>query len=639
MAVAPCVPHNEQRRLAKLWSLNILDTPAECRFDRITRIAAKLFNVPTCLVSLVDADRQWFKSIVGLDAPETSREVSFCGHAILQDDIFEVSNALEHPLFKTNPLVLGPPNIRFYAGCPVPGPDGSYNIGTLCLLAPFPKTLTAEERAMFCDLADMVQKELFFKELSVAQDAALDASRSKSAFLASMSHEIRTPLNAIIGMAEMLEYSKLDDDQKDALGTISVASDSLLALINGILDFSKIESGALVLESVPFMVGTIAQNACMISRPSASRKGLEIVCNVDDNLATTVVLGDALRLQQALINLIGNAVKFTASGHVTVSARRLLPDMAIPKCLEETKACKQMETYANSLHLTASGSVASDSARDDSCTSIACDPISIWFSVEDTGVGIPPERLGAVFEPFVQAERNTTRQYGGTGLGLAITRDVVAMMHGQIGVESEYGHGTTFHFYVKLQQPCNASAVEQIKSNSPLTMNFRKMNSSGKLVMDNHDSGADVESDSKHTNSDGKPDTVQSGRTRTVLVVEDNPVNQKVIARQLKRIGVEYELACDGLEAVELLRKPHHYGLVFMDVQMPGLDGIEASRLVRQYEEENGMVQHTRIYAMTACSFDDDYKKCMVYMDGFISKPLRVAALKGALQENDIIDT
>ncbi len=399
---APQKPPDETARLAALRRLAILDTPSEERFDRITRIAQRLFDVPIAIVSLVDEDRQWFKSCQGLDVTETSRDVSFCGHAILDNHVFVIEDARQDERFHDNPLVTGGPRIRFYAGAPLATVDG-LRLGMLCIISPKPRDFDEGARACLRDLSEIVRQELIMSDLSRARDAAVEASRAKSQFLAGLSHEIRTPLNVVIGMSELLEENQLNGEQRDRIETIRASANALLALINDILDLSKIEASQLELECTAFQPENVVQAALRLIQPSARAKRLRL--DHSSPGLDTWTLGDPNRLRQVLLNLLNNAVKFTRRGHVRLEL----------SVLEQTP-----------------------------------DHVQLRLLVEDTGIGVFPEHVAKVFSAFQQADTSITRRFGGTGLGLTISQRIVTAMGGQIQLESLPGKGTRFWFDVTL---------------------------------------------------------------------------------------------------------------------------------------------------------------------------------------------
>ena len=427
--IEPKFPDNELLRQQALDSLRILDTKSEERFERITRLATKMVGVPISAISLIDRDRQWFKSIQGLDATETPRNISFCGHAIHGDETFIVENALKDVRFSDNPLVSENPNIRFYAGHPIKSPDG-YRIGTLCVIDDHPKKISMDELESLVDLAAMVEMEL-------GRLKAIEDSKMKSSFLATMSHEIRTPMNAVIGMTSLLLNTNLDEDQKEFATVIRSSGDALLALINDILDFSKIEANHIELEPVNFDLLSCIEEPIDILSGKAREKGLELCYDIASGLPESF-LGDETRIRQILMNLLSNAVKFTEKGKISLS--------------------------------------------------VSAEPgeSNIWqlkIDVTDTGIGMSPKGMSRIFKSFVQADQSTTRKFGGTGLGLAISKKLAELMGGDIAVSSREGEGTTFSFTVPLAEIVRETA--SLMENSEGPSNAKKISSSSeKHVID-----------------------------------------------------------------------------------------------------------------------------------------------------------
>ncbi len=443
MLVAP-LPDNEALRLQALRQYGVLDTEPEEAFDELTQLAASICQAPIALISLVDAQRQWFKSKVGLDAQQTCRDVAFCAHAILQNQIFVVEDALKDERFATNPLVTFEPHIRFYAGVPLITRSG-LALGTLCVIDYIPRSLTNEQCKALQTIAHQVMTQLELRaSLKIlkgvlaerrrmeeaahkARKAAEAANRAKSEFLATMSHEIRTPMNAVIGMTDLLLDTELTEKQRDFVETIHSSGEALLTIINDILDFSKIESGKLQLEQRPFNLRSCIEESFDLLAPEAAQKGLELVHLIDES-TPEIIVGDINRLRQILVNLLCNAVKFTEAGQVTlaVKARKL-----------EVELDKQ-----------------------------ASERYEILFAVKDTGIGIPTERLNRLFQPFSQVDASHARHYGGTGLGLVICQRLSQMMGGRIWVNTEVGKGSTFSFTVVTQAVKSAPPVN-LKGTQP----------------------------------------------------------------------------------------------------------------------------------------------------------------------------
>lgn len=422
--IPAALPENEAERLQTLRRYEILDTLPETAFDRITRLASSLLKTPIALVSLLDDHRQWFKSHHGLPVRETPRDLAFCGHAVLQNDVMVVLNAQHDERFYANPLVAGDPNIRFYAGAPLVTKDG-YKLGTLCVIDQQPHThFSAEQRAILSDLAALVIDEL---DLRFAIKRETAANKAKSDFLANMSHEIRTPLNGVIGMTALLQETELNAEQRAYTNSVRYSGETLLGVINDILDFSKIEAGMLTLLPEPMNLRNKIRHVADCFLPQCRDKDLSLMIDYPANLPEAFI-ADKLRLRQIFNNLIGNAIKFTANGTVTVRVR----------CL----------------------------ANDGKTAWMEC-------SIIDTGIGISADKIDRIFDKFTQADESTTRKFGGTGLGLAIAKKLVTMMGGEITVQSDLGQGSTFtcKLPMSIAKPEESSIGKQLTS-PPAVKNF-----------------------------------------------------------------------------------------------------------------------------------------------------------------------
>ncbi|MEY2689631.1 MAG: hypothetical protein RL375_3830 [Pseudomonadota bacterium] len=377
-------------------------------------------------------------------------------------------------------------------------------------------------------------------QLGEAKLRAEAANIAKSAFLANMSHEIRTPLGAITGMAYLIRRSQVTPRQADWLSKLEIACKHLLELINVILDLSRIDAGKLVLEEVRVDVERITHNVEAMLSVQAEAKHLRL--SVDLQTLPVRLMGDPVRLQQALLNYAGNAVKFTQSGHVTLTV---------------------------------------------SCVDDDADSALLRFEVSDSGIGIDAVTLPRLFTAFEQADNSTTRCYGGTGLGLAIVHQLARLMGGQTGVTSIKGVGSSFWFTARLKKFCRpimALAAEPGTAEARLAFEF--------------------------------PDA-------RILLVDDEPVNREVTQEMLGAVIARVDVADNGADAVRLVgRNP--YDLILMDIQMPGMDGLEATRLIRAMP--GGAT--TRIVALTANAYADDKARCLAAgMDGFLAKPFDVEAL------------
>jgi signal transduction histidine kinase/ActR/RegA family two-component response regulator/HPt (histidine-containing phosphotransfer) domain-containing protein len=415
-----------------------------------------------------------------------------------------------------------------------------------------------------------------------------DASRAKSQFVANMSHEIRTPMNGVIGMASLLQSTALSPEQRDYVDTIGSSGRALLRIIDDILDFSKIESGHLALESVDVVPRQLVAEVIRLFAPLAKAKGLDLAATVEDGVAH-VVRGDPGRLRQALVNLVGNAVKFTEQGRVTVRVR---VDAEQPPTV--LGAAVQPGTPL--------GAAVEPGAQ------------VVRFAVRDTGIGIPPDALGRLFQPFAQADGSTTRRYGGTGLGLVISKRLVELMGGQLGVMSEPGEGSVFWFTARLERsPPTALPPPPGPDDGP-SREVTPANAPGPLPALSSSPAPPIAS-------------VTPSRGR-LLVAEDNIVNQKVAARILERLGYEVDVAATGDEAVAAVRR-QTYAAILMDGQMPHTDGFEATRIIRALEG----TRHTPIIALTASAMTGDRERCLAAgMDDYVPKPIGPEQLEAVLR-------
>lgn len=387
----PLPSTGEAERLNALYDVNILETEKEESYDRITTFIAQFFDTPIALISLVEDQRQWFKSCFGLDASETSRDQSFCAHAIEAKKTLIVPDATQDDRFRENTLVTDDPNIRFYAGAPLITKDG-HGLGSLCVIDHKPRDNTSEEQIDLLEtMAQVVVDMLELRRISINERLA---SEAKSKFLANVSHEIRTPMNGIIGTASLLQQTNLAPDQRRYIDLICDSGDSLLMLVNDVLDLSKMEAGKLRLSEERFNLKSLMDGVVGLFEGAAKDKNIMLSLDYDHN-APQNFISDPMRLKQVVWNLVSNAIKFTSQGSVTLR--------------------------------------------------VSTQKDQVKIAVIDTGIGIADDRKAEVFKDFAQVhEVGLDTNYGGTGLGLAISKRLVELLGGQISFTSQKGKGSVF---------------------------------------------------------------------------------------------------------------------------------------------------------------------------------------------------
>ncbi len=628
------LPENEPQRLAALRSLGILDTLPEERFERITQIAQRLFDVPIVSITLLDANRQWSKSCVGLPSLETSRDVAFCAYAILDDETLVIPDARLDPRFVDNPLVTGEPYIRFYAGQPLTE-SGGYKIGTLCLIDSKPRQFTPADRQALKNLSIWAENELNNVALNHALIQQREVDRMKSEFISLVSHELRTPLTSIKGYVDLLldgDAGEVTEEQQEYLEIVKNNSDRLVSLINDLLDVSHIESGKLELQRTSINLARLVAGVTASLRPQIETKHQNLSIDIEQTLPA--IWGDADRITQILVNLLSNAYKYTLPGG-TISLR-----------------------------------------------AFKVEPDRVRVDVQDTGIGLSPDEQAHLFTKFYRAKNPATQEVGGTGLGLTITRSLVELHDGEITVTSKPGVGSTFSFTLPITQevvaheekaippPARASgrvlvvddepdianlirrylehadyhvlmaqtateALALAKSAHPdlITLDIMLPDADGFTVLEWLKSDAETAAipvlmlsmmdDTQRgkllgavgylrkpvqeqillervdslliANAAGEEERSVQGKPGAVILVADDEADvRRLIAENLRRAGYQIVEAIDGLEAVELARQ-RPPDLALIDIKMPRQDGISALRTLR----EETRTRHLPVIMMT----------------------------------------
>jgi signal transduction histidine kinase/ActR/RegA family two-component response regulator len=658
---------DEQLRLKALRSYGVLDTPPQETFDRVVMLAAKLFDVPIALVSLIDFDRQWFKAKTGLGATQTPREWAFCSHAIEMGAhaTMVVEDTTRDPRFCNNPLVTGNPDIRFYAGAVLTDAEG-HNLGTLCIIdtvaraCPSSAALeqlrilanivtdemalhrantTIEQKNSLLDLAESMSgvghwryepdsqaitwsREVYrihgvdpaayaptietvmefyppevrtiiaahvadaiatgngynFQRQIVGRDGATRevackavcesnsagavtaifgvfqditehvaalkhanaAAAVKAEFLANMSHELRTPLTSIIGFSELLRSQPgLDEKSRGYVDRVIGGGQALLATVNDVLDFSKLEAGQIEIKPQAVTIRDLFETTVALFEPQAAKNDVRVKLAMTHSVPETIII-DPDRLRQILLNLIGNAVKFTQAGTVTIAVN-------YNKSNEE-----------------------------------------IAFSVIDTGIGIQPEKIAHLFHRFSQVDNSSSRTHGGTGLGLAICKGLVEAMGGVISVESIFQKGTTF----RVRIPCaGAEGVALVPKQQADAVDLRDLR---------------------------------------ILAVDDNAANRALLSAILKHSGAELTLANDGAEAIHAASIAPQ-DIILMDLHMPVIDGVAACEAIRTGNGPNAGVP---ILAFTAEADPAQQARLLAAgFDGVVCKPILPAALMKSIAD------
>ncbi|WP_227677923.1 GAF domain-containing hybrid sensor histidine kinase/response regulator [Psychrobacter frigidicola] len=584
---------DDEARIAKLLEFQVLNNDVEPAFTRLTDLVKLFFDVPIVTISFIDADTQYLKSSHGLgNLCSTKREVSICNYTILSDEILLVPDLSIDERFIYNPLVIEAPYLRFYAGAPIMlyEDDQTYRLGSLCIIDTVPNYNFDDKQAQLLQQFAIMTADTL--QLRKKQYQSKHANEMKSEFLANMSHEIRTPMNGIGGMVEMLDDTELTHEQQEYVDNIKVSSEHLLSIINGILDLSKVESGKMTVDMVPMNLSVLCNEVISLFSVKARQRGLTLEYHYTEALSP-YVQGDPVRLKQILSNLVNNAIKFTREGgYVSINVNHA-PHCHCAPCSDEGADNSDINRGNGHVDISVNNSVNNSTDNDDH-ESHDCDEMTLCITVTDSGVGIKPESLEAIFDAYNQADKSTHRLYGGTGLGLSVCKSLVELMGGRIWADSVVDEGTTFQVLLPLET-LDKSEYE-----------FWQY-------------------------SDRIEPEVTSQHTGHILLVEDDKVNAIIAQKALRSSGHTVTHVTDGQQAIdEFAANPKRYDVILMDHHMPIMDGIQTTIKLHELYEASELPP---IIALTANAMDGEREKYLqVGMQDYCTKPFKKEQLNSLVQ-------
>ena len=575
----------DAERISKLKKYQVLNNNEEPAFARLTELAKLFFNIPVVAITFMDEETQYLKSLLGLDGICTmSRKVAICNYTVLSDEVLVLPDLTEDSRFSQNPLVIETPYLRFYAGAPIiMQEDGkTYRLGSLCLMdMQAHHDFTDNDADILAQFAAMAADAL---QLQDQQRHAKHANEMKSEFLANMSHEIRTPMNGIIGMVEMLAETKLSAEQQEYVDNIKVSNEHLLAIINGILDLSKVESGKMTIDSIPMNISSLCNEVVSLFAVKARQRGLTLDYHYTEALSP-YIKGDPVRIKQIMVNLVNNAIKFTREGgRVTIDVKHMENNPYEDKYGNHKSICSHELQVEQASHY-----------NTDDRGSVKHQDMTLCIEVTDTGVGIKPESLEAIFDAYDQANKSTHRLYGGTGLGLSVCKSLVELMGGYIEVDSAVGIGTTFTVLLPLP-PIDEAHYESWQDSNDFGMT--------------------------------EPSHELIGH---ILLVEDDSVNAMIAKKALNNSGHTVTHVTDGQQAIEVFAlNPEQYDVILMDHHMPIMDGVQATIKLHELYDPQALPP---IIALTANAMDGERKKYLdVGMQDYCTKPFKQEQLNALVQ-------
>ena len=579
------VAAEDAERINKLKKYQVLNNNEEPAFARLTELAKLFFNMPVVAITFMDEETQYLKSVHGLDGIcTTSRKVAICNYTVLSDEVLVLPDLTEDSRFSQNPLVTEAPYLRFYAGAPIiMQEDGkTYRLGSLCLMdMQAHHDFTEKDADILAQFAAMAADAL---KLQDQQRHAKHANEMKSEFLANMSHEIRTPMNGIIGMVEMLAETKLSAEQQEYVDNIKVSNEHLLAIINGILDLSKVESGKMTIDSIPMNISSLCNEVVSLFAVKARQRSLTLDYHYTEALSP-YIKGDPVRIKQIMANLVNNAIKFTREGgRVTIDVKHMENNSCEDKYGNHKSICSHELQVEQASHY-----------NTDDSGSVNHQDMTLCIEVTDTGVGIKPESLEAIFDAYDQANKSTHRLYGGTGLGLSVCKSLVELMGGYIEVDSAVGIGTTFTVLLPLP-PIDEAHYESWQDSNDFGMT--------------------------------EPSHELIGH---ILLVEDDSVNAMIAKKALNNSGHTVTHVTDGQQAIEVFAlNPEQYDVILMDHHMPIMDGVQATIKLHELYDPQALPP---IIALTANAMDGERKKYLdVGMQDYCTKPFKQEQLNALVQ-------